>query len=75
MMKYKYTIIGFFGLALWFGETWYFGWNYKAKSVPEMMLDNISTILMIWGIIGDILSNVKLEKSTTINTNNVEFKE
>lgn len=73
MKNQKYTIIGIIGLLLWLGETWYFGWNKTPKSVAEQMFDSISVILMSWGIIGDLLRNIKFVKEVNISTNEVKL--
>lgn len=48
------------GVVLWILETWYFGWNAEAGSVAESILDTISTILIVWGVLGDIFSGMSL---------------
>ncbi len=69
-MKYKYALLGFIGLGLWIGETWYFGWNKTPENGVEAMLDNLSSILILWGIIGDITTNLTIKKDTIVNTQN-----
>lgn len=69
MNKYTYFVI--IGFVLWIAETAYFGWNEKAQSSPERILDTVAFVLMAWGIVGDILKNVTIEKRTNIHTKNV----
>ncbi len=61
--KNKYPYLVFIGLALWLAETWYFGWNDKPENEAERVLDIISGILIIWGLVGDILRNVRITKT------------
>jgi hypothetical protein len=58
----RFTILVFAGLALWIVETAMFGFNDKPGSGQEKMLDQLSMILIWWGIIGDILSGVTVQK-------------
>lgn len=68
----KYLIITIIGIALWLIETAYFGWNSKAQSTPEKMFDAIGWLLIIWGFIGDITTNLNITKNTNITTKTVE---
>ena len=63
MKKPPYSILVLAGFTLWILETWYFGWNMKAQSAPESILDAISWSLIVWGIIGDILSGIIIIKN------------
>ncbi len=73
-MKNFYKIIFFIGLALWWAETVYFGFNRKPENGIEAMLDITSVILMVYGIVADILTNLTIKKDTVINTQTVNFK-
>ena len=57
---YKILIIS--GFTLWISETWYFGWNDEPCCSAEKVLDMISLTVLYWGIIGDLLSNVVVNK-------------
>lgn len=65
----KYPYLVFLGLALWLAETWYFGWNDKPENAAEALLDTISVILIGWGLIGDLLRNVRITKTYNNVTN------
>lgn len=75
MKNYSYKIIFFLGLILWIAETALFGWNDKPVNDYERILDTLSWIFILWGILGDLLSNLKIEKNETnnINTKNVNI--
>lgn len=79
MAKRKYLYLAMAGLALNLVETWLFGWHWKAQSGAESFWDSFSLILVVWGVIGDIASNVQIHKhhtsTTNINTQKVEFKD
>lgn len=78
-MKRKYLIIATLGLAICLIETALFGWNWKAESGAERFWDTLSLILVAWGVIGDIATNVQVHKhynnTTNINTKKVDFKD
>lgn len=69
----RYNKIFLIGFILWIAETAFFGFNSKPENGLESFLDTVSVILMAWGIIGDILSNVTIIKksyhrsNTTVN--------
>lgn len=69
----KYTVIVIIGLVLWIGETWYFGWNEHAESPVERILDTVSWLLVIWGVVADILTNVTIHKETNVTADKVEI--
>jgi hypothetical protein len=79
MSKRKYLIIAVTGLAISLIETGLFGWHWKAQSGAEHFWDVFSSILIAWGVIGDILTGVRIHKhynnTTTINTDKVDFKD
>lgn len=58
----KYTALVLIGLALWLAETAYFGWNDRPENGIEGALDIVSAVLIIWGVIGDITTNMKVVK-------------
>lgn len=72
-MSKKHIIIAGAGLALWLAETAYFGFNAKPSNGLEATLDLLSTILILWGIIGDILSGVTIQKREIINTQDLRY--
>ena len=47
----KYDIIFFVGVAIWFGETAYFGFNDKPINAYEKASDVFSWVIMIYGTI------------------------
>lgn len=65
----KYPVIVVIALALWIGESAYFGWNRTAQSPAESFLDLLSGILLFWGIVGDLLRNVRITKTYNNVTN------
>lgn len=74
----KYIIIIIIGVILWISETAFFGWNDKPESAAESLLDFISGVLIFWGIIGDLFSNVTIIKkhyNTFNETHNITTKE
>lgn len=75
MKNYKLMVL--VGLILWIGETAVFGFNQHAQSNLEAILDVISTVLIVWGILGDIFSGitiVKVDKRKTItNTEHLSY--
>lgn len=73
-MKHKYLIIALVGSVLWIGESWYFGWNRTAETTAEAWMDSISTILIFWGIIGDILQGMNITKVTNITTKHLKIE-
>lgn len=79
MLKHKYTILVFAGLAINLIETWLFGWHWHAQSGAEGFWDAVSLTLVIWGVVGDIATNLHIHKhfnnTTTVNTDSVEFKD
>lgn len=78
--KRKYFLILVLGFIIWVAETAYFGFNAKPESGVEAFLDLVSGAMMIYGIIGDLLSNVEIHKNyykykeTNIKTRSVEIK-
>ena len=70
-MKHFYKIAVIVGLILWIAETAYFGWNRTPGSPIEGVLDVVSFLLMFWGTLGDIATNLTIKKETTIKANTV----
>lgn len=74
----KYFIILVLGFIGWIAETAYFGFNKTPESGLEGLLDAVFTIMMIYGVIGDLLRNVRVTKhyhnitTNRINTKSVE---
>lgn len=73
MKFYRFLVLA--GFIFWISESAYFGWNEKPINVFERWADIASQIMLWWGIIGDLLTNIKIEKSETnnINTKNVNI--
>lgn len=73
----KYTKILLLGLAVWLAETAYFGFNRMPENGIEGTLDLLSGILIGWGLLGDILTNVEIHKHTHMldkSVNNITTK-
>lgn len=64
----KYDFIFLSGIALWILETWVFGWNRVAQSVPEMMLDRISMVLIGYGAISTFITQLRSPVVVNVNT-------
>ena len=62
----KYNLLVLFGLILWLSETAFFGWNETPQSGLEAMLDSISWLFIVWGIIGDVLKGLRVSKHYNI---------
>lgn len=58
----KYFFIMTIGFILWFTETAYFGWNGKPSCPLESMADTVAWFLIMWGCIGDLISDVTIIK-------------
>lgn len=58
----KFPYIAFLGLAVWLGETAFFGFNSTPENNIEATLDILSFILVAWGVIGDLSRNVQIHK-------------
>lgn len=69
--KVGYSLLVVVGIILWWVETAYFGWNTKAESTIEGMLDSTAWIFIIWGVIGHISTNLTIQKVTNISTDKV----
>lgn len=67
-----HKVIALVGLVLWAVETAYFGFNKESQSGAESLLDNISFILIGWGILGDLLNGISISKSIKTDTIVVE---
>lgn len=62
----RFQIILLLGIIFWIAETWYFGWNWDPKSAAEKFCDAVATLLLFYGMIGDILVGVSFVKKTSI---------
>lgn len=71
--KYDYFLLA--GLALWLAETWAFGWNETAQSVPEKMLDAVSLFLVLYGFIGGVAAAVKTEIHLYMSAEGIKVKQ
>jgi hypothetical protein len=65
-MKKKYLILISIALTVWLAENIYFGWNFTARNDAEQFWDNLSTVLFLWAIVGDILNGVTVTKNVYI---------
>ena len=71
----KYFIILIAGFILWLAETAYFGFNDKPENGLEATLDAATFLMMAYGLIGDLLRNVRITKHYhNISTTNVKTK-
>lgn len=76
----KYFIILVIGFIGWIAETAYFGFNKTPESGAEGFLDVVFTVMMIYGLIGDLSRNVRITKhyhnisTTRINTKRVSVE-
>lgn len=59
----KYFIIASLGFLIWIIETAAFGFNAKPESGLESFLDVLSGGMIIYGILGDLLTNVEIHKN------------
>lgn len=50
------------GFTLWVIETCAFGINERPESFLEAILDTAAFIMMFWGVLGDLLSNLYVIK-------------
>lgn len=79
MMRNKYFALFVIGFLIWVSETIIFGFNAEPQSGIEGFLDTASLILMGFGAIGDLLTNLRIHKHyhnvTTIRTNKVSIKD
>lgn len=66
----KYITILIIGFVLWIAETAAFGFNEKPENGLERALDFVAITLMIWGLLGDLLSNLTIVKKTYVTENN-----
>lgn len=72
-MKNNYKWLVLTGLVVWVVSTAYFGWNATPQSGQEGVLDTVSWVAIIWGVIGDVTSNLSITKKTIINTENIDL--
>lgn len=69
----KYFWILIIGLAIWLAENIYFGFNKEPENGVEGFFDALSAIIIFWGIAGDILSGLVINKTTNVTTENVNL--
>ena len=69
----KYFIIALLGLVLWFLETWYFGFNWTAQTGQEKFADTLVTILIVYGLLGDLLKGLVIQKVVNIKTEKLTY--
>lgn len=76
----KYFVILVIGFLGWIAETAYFGFNSTPENGVEGFLDLVFGSMMVYGFIGDLLTNVEIHKNyykykeTNIKTRTVEIK-
>lgn len=79
MKRNKYFYILVAGFVLWVIETAAFGFNKEPQSGFEGFLDVVAVMLMVFGAIGDITTNLRIHKTyhniTNIKTQKVQFKD
>ena len=68
----KYNLMALTGFILWVTSTIYFGMNKTPQSSAEVFTDTLSVILVFWGIIGDLLTNIKIVKNYYYKINKYE---
>lgn len=75
----KYFIILLLGFIGWLAETAYFGFNKTPENGLEATLDVATALMMVYGVIGDLLQNVRIQKHyksvTNIQTKKVNFQD
>lgn len=75
----KYFTILVIGFVIWIAETAYFGFNDNPENGMEAFLDVVSFGMIFYGLIGDLLTNVRIQKhyhnTTNINTKKVQFQD
>lgn len=54
--------LAFAGFAIWILETIYFGYNATPQSGAESVLDFVSAVMIVWGILGDLASTLYVVK-------------
>lgn len=54
--------LAFAGFAIWILETVYFGYNETPQSGAEAILDFVSAVMIVWGILGDLASTLYVVK-------------
>jgi hypothetical protein len=69
----KYPLIFLIGFIIWILENIFFGWNHKPESSFEGVMDILSAILIFWGVVGDIVSNLHIHKHTDVNAKEVKI--
>lgn len=80
MKPKRYFRILVAGFVLWVVETAYFGFNASPENSVEALLDMIAAGMIIYGLIGDLVTNVEIHKNyykykeTNIKTRSVEVK-
>lgn len=65
-INWHYGLLALAGITLWVIENIYFGWNKTPQSGLEGFCDLLAAILMFWGVVGDITSNLTIVKRTDI---------
>ena len=61
------------GFAVWFTTTAIFGWQIEPKSGVDNMFSTLGTILVGWGILGDLGSNLTFTKATNVKAHRVNI--
>lgn len=63
MKAKRYAALALAGFVLWIVETALFGWNKVPGSAAEAIMDSLAFWFMFWGTVGNLLSNVVVNKS------------
>jgi len=58
----NYKTMAIIGMILWLTESWYFGWNIEAVTSAEKYMDTFFSVLVLWGVFGDLSSNMCIIK-------------
>lgn len=61
------------GFAIWFFDTAVFGWKLRPTSGVDNMFSTLGMIVVAWGILGDLSSNLTFTKSTNIKSHTVNI--
>lgn len=70
----KHEILFLVGFTIWIIGSWHGGFQAEPQSNFEGYTDFVGTILMFWGIAGDILNGVQIHKNTNITTDSVTLE-
>ena len=63
---FKYWHLVCIGFAIWIIGTWHGGWSTSPQSTFEWITDFTGGAMMGWGIAGDVLSNIIIQKGPIV---------